>query len=413
MITNVSRDLQLVKIINDPVHGFIEVPRSILRLIDTPVFQRLRRIKQLGLSFLVYPGAVHTRFHHALGAMHLMRQALEVLRNKSVFISDEEYEAALVATLLHDIGHGPFSHALEHEIIPGLHHEKMTLAIMHELNDEFDGNLSLAIEIFEGKYHRTFFHQLVSGQLDMDRMDYLIRDSFFTGVAEGIIGIDRIIKTLYVDEERLVCESKSIYSIEKFLIARRLMYWQVYLHKAAVSAEFMMVNLLKRVRRLFNNGHKIPLNAPLKYFFEHTASPENITTEVLRHFILLDDADIEFAIKQWQFVDDLVLKKLCKGLLNRRLLKIIVQNGNFSSSEIKSYQVNIAEKYNIPEDLIQYFVFTGSLVNQAYLKHAQEPIMISYKSGEIKDLLSASDLQNIYAFSEPVTKYYLCHPEWK
>lgn len=411
MIADLNTNLQLVKIINDPVHGFIEVPRSILKLMDTSTVQRLRRIKQLGLSFVVYPGAVHTRFHHALGSMHLMRQALEVLKNKYVYISDEEYEAALIAAFLHDVGHGPFSHALESVIIPGLHHETMTLAIMKELNDQFSGNLSLAIDIFEGKYHRTFLHQLVSGQLDMDRMDYLIRDSFFTGVAEGIIGIDRIIKTLNVYENKLVCESKSIYSIEKFLIARRLMYWQVYLHKAATSAEYMMVNILKRVRSLILNGEEVHINSPLRYFFHNQIDPSKITEEVMQKYIQLDDTDIEYAIKTWQDHRDYVLSTLCKNILNRKLLKIDIQNENFSQEQIRLRKKQALAIPEISEQIVDYFVFTGSLVNQAYLKHSQEPIMISFKSGELRDLLSASDLQNIYAFCDPVVKYYLCFPE--
>ncbi len=403
--------LKLSKIINDPVHGFIEVPKgTILGLIDTPAFQRLRRIKQLGQSSLVYPGATHTRFSHALGALHLMRQALDVLRRKSVGISDKEYEAALIAILLHDIGHGPFSHALESSIIPGLHHEDMSVALMNFLNEQFHGKLDLAIRIFEGTYPRTFLHQLVSSQLDMDRMDYLIRDSFFTGVAEGVVGIDRIIKTLNVYDERLVCESKGIYSVEKFIVARRLMYWQVYLHKAALAAEYMIVNSLKRARELYRNGSSIFVGKPLEYFFNLDIHPKDLTQDVLVRYIQLDDNNIEYAIKQWQYHPDTILSDLCKRLLSRNLLKVNLRNTPFDEEEIRQYQTEAMHNCNYTSEEIDYFVQTGKISNQAYLKESQEPIMIWFKSGELKDLVDVSDVQNIAALSEPVVKYFLCYP---
>lgn len=407
-----EKNLKHPKIVNDPVHGFIEIPRGIiLDLIDSPSFQRLRRIKQLGQSSLVYPGAVHTRFNHALGAMHLMRQTLDVLRRKDVAISAEEYEAALIAILLHDIGHGPFSHALERVIIRNLHHEDMSLALMHQLNEQFDGKLSLAITIFEGNYSRHFLHQLVSSQLDMDRMDYLIRDSFFTGVVEGVVGIDRIIKTLNVYDDKLVGESKGIYSFEKFIVARRIMYWQVYLHKAAMSAERMMVKILERARALFEADKPIFLAENLRYFFETAISPENLDDEVLRRFIQLDDTDIDFATKKWQKNPDWVLSELCKRLLTRRLIKTRIQDEPVTAERIEQERKAFAAKNGCTIEEAAYFIFAGEVANQAYLKDSQEPILIWFKNGEIRDLASASDMQNITALSQPVVKHYLCLPE--
>lgn len=407
-----EKNLKHPKIVNDPVHGFIEIPRGIiLDLIDSQSFQRLRRIKQLGQSSLVYPGAVHTRFNHALGAMHLMRQTLDVLRRKDVAISAEEYEAALIAILLHDIGHGPFSHALERVIIRNLHHEDMSLALMQQLNEQFDGKLSLAITIFEGKYSRHFLHQLVSSQLDMDRMDYLIRDSFFTGVVEGVVGIDRIIKTLNVYDDKLVGESKGIYSFEKFIVARRIMYWQVYLHKAAMSAERMMVKILERARALFEADKPIFLDENLRYFFETAISPENLDDEVLRRFIQLDDTDIDFATKKWQKNPDWVLSELCKRLLTRRLIKTRIQDEPVTAERIEQERKAFAAKNGCTIEEAAYFIFAGEVANQAYLKDSQEPILIWFKNGEIRDLASASDMQNITALSQPVVKHYLCLPE--
>ncbi len=406
-----KKSFRFTKIINDPVHGFIELPRGILlKLIDTPAFQRLRHIKQIGLSSLVYPGAMHSRFNHALGAMHLMRQALDVLRRKSVDITDEEYEAALIAILLHDIGHGPFSHALEFVIIPDLHHEDMSLALMHYLNEQFDGKLSLAIDIFTGNYEKQFLHQLVSSQLDMDRMDYLIRDSFFTGVAEGVVGIDRIIKTLNVHNNQLVCESKAIYSVEKFIIARRLMYWQVYLHKAAVAAEYMVVNILKRARELRDQGKDVPIHGPLAFFFNQKVQKGDITQEIIEKFIQLDDTDVEFTIKQWQAHPDYILSSLCKNVVSRRLLKIKLQNDPFKEKDIQEYKEALMTKEGFSQEEVKYFVFTGELVNQAYFQNSKEPIMVWFKSGELQDIVTASDMQNLGSLSHPMKKYYLCHP---
>lgn len=399
------------KIINDPVHGFIEIPRGlILNLIDTPAFQRLRRIKQLGQSSLVYPGAVHTRFNHALGAMHLMRQALDVLKRKKVEISKAEYKAAQVAILLHDVGHGPFSHALEHVIIPNLHHEDMSLALMHYLNKHFKGKLDLAIDIFEGKYSRPFFHQLVSGQLDMDRMDYLIRDSFFTGVAEGIVGIDRIIKILNVHDGNLVCEDKGIYSLEKFVLARRLMYWQVYLHKAAMAAEYMIVNILKRVRMLVAAGEKVYLDENLGFFFHSSISAEELNKKVLNKYIQLDDNDIEFAIKKWQFEKDPVLSDLCRRIQSRQLFKVQMKDKPFHEGKIHRERKKFAEKNNISIEDAAFYIFSGEVSNQPYVENSREPIIIKFRNGELKDLSEATDLPNIHALATPVVKYYYCSP---
>lgn len=380
-----------------------------LSLIDTPVFQRLRRIRQLGQSVIVYPGAVHSRFSHALGAMFLMRQALDVLRRKKVDISKKEHKAATIAILLHDVGHGPFSHALERVIIPGLHHESLSLALMRYLNRRFEGKLDLAIDIFEGNYHRPFLHQLVSGQLDMDRMDYMIRDSFFTGVAEGIVGTERIIKTLNVFDERLVCEDKGIYSLEKFVVARRLMYWQVYLHRAAMSAEYTMVNILRRAKELVEAGEPVYLDDNLGFFFRNAI--DTLTDEVLERFIQLDDTDIEFAIKKWQYAEDRVLSDLCRRLLSRQLLKLRLSPEPFDEAFVGERRLWLAQMWQMTEAEAAYYAFGGQVSNQPYFENSSEPIMIWFKNGGLKDLSSASDMGNIHAMAEPVVKYYLCMPQ--
>lgn len=363
------------------------------------------------MSSLVYPGAQHTRFNHALGAMHLMRMALDVLRRKKVKISKKEYKAALIAILMHDIGHGPFSHALEHVIIQGMHHEEMSLALMHYLNKKMNGRLDLAIEIFEGKYERNFLHQLVSSQLDMDRMDYLIRDSFFTGVVEGVIGTDRIIKVLNVFDNQLVCEDKGIYSIEKFIVARRLMYWQVYLHKAGMSAELTMVNILKRARHLYEANEKLFLGANLEFFFKHNITAENLDDTVIENFIQLDDTEIEFAIKQWQHNPDPILSDLCKRILGRNLLKLKIQTEKVSEEDLAKKRAQFLEQTDFTEEALDYYIFSGTVANQAYLENSQEPILIWFKNGGLKDLATASDIQNIHTLAAPVVKYYFCYPE--
>jgi HD superfamily phosphohydrolase len=382
-----------------------------LSLIDAPAFQRLRRIKQLGLSSAVYPGAVHTRFLHALGAMHLTRMALDSLRRKGVEISMEEYVGTLVAILLHDIGHGPFSHSLEYSIIRGMHHEQMSLALMEYLNRQFGGDLDTAISIFNGTHERPFLHQLVSSQLDMDRMDYLIRDSFFTGVTEGVVGMDRIIKTLAVRDDKIVVESKGIYSVEKFVVARRLMYWQVYLHHAALSADFMLGNILKRARELFEAGETLWLDENLAYFFKNPISPDKLTDDVIERYISLDDNDIEFHIKKWQFHPDQALSELCRRVMNRRLLKIRLNNSPFSDKKLEKKQEEAIAQFGFSPETLEYLVFKGQVSNLAYHSENNEPIMILFKNGKLTELAKASDMGNITALSEPVVKHYLCWPE--
>ena len=395
------------KIFNDPVHGFIEVPRGILlELIDSSEFQRLRRIRQLALTSLIYPGALHTRFHHALGAMHLMKEALMVLKGKGIEIQEDEFLGAQIAILLHDIGHGPFSHALENVFLPGWSHEAMSIKLMHQLNRKYEGALSLGIEIFENRYSRPFFHQLVSGQLDMDRMDYLMRDSYFTGVAEGTVGADRIIKTLMVVNDQLVVEQKGIYSVEKFIIARRLMYWQVYLHKAVIAAEYMLINILVRAKELFQQERLNWCNEPLSYFFQPAEHLENADDkDTLTYFLQLDDEDILYAIKQWQKDSDPILSRLCKGLLNRQLLKVRLQNEPVLSAEIEK------AKENIPTSDAHYLCFTGSVSNLAYLGDNKEPIGILSREGIIQNLAQASDSYNIEVLSSSVKKFFFCAPD--
>ncbi|MEM7038622.1 MAG: HD domain-containing protein [Bacteroidota bacterium] len=401
--------MKLNKIINDPVHGFIEIPRGLLLdLIDTDVFQRLRRIKQLALSSLVYPGAVHTRFNHCIGAMHLTGLALDTLRSKGIDISDEEYEATLIAILLHDIGHGPFSHALESVILQGLHHERMSMAIMGYLNDQFDGRLSLAIDIFEGKYPRPFLHQLVSSQLDMDRMDYLKRDSYFTGVVEGQISTSRLIKTLNVVDENIVVESKGIYSVEKFIVARRLMYWQVYLHRAVLAAEYMIVNILKRAKELMYLSQPVWKNEALEFLFsQNTILQPEITPEIIRRYIELDDNDIMVAVKEWRKSDDRILRMMCTGLLRRRLIKARIQDEPFDPHMVERYRKRCKKFYGLDDHEVGFLVFTGEISNLAYLPNKNDQIGILYKDGSIQNIAEASDMHNIGALSKPVTKHFM------
>jgi len=400
-----------IKIFNDPVHGFIEVPKGILLdLINHPYVQRLRRIKQLALSSYVYPGAEHTRFNHALGAMHLTQLALNVLKNKNIPITENEFQATLISILLHDIGHGPFSHALEHVLIPNLDHETMSLELMKRLNSEFKGELELAMKIFNNQYEKKFLHQLVSGQLDMDRMDYLMRDSFFTGVVEGIVGTERIIKTLYVVNNQLVVEEKGIYSVEKFIVARRLMYWQVYLHKTAVTAETMLVNILKRVRFLFQNQKIHWIDENLAYFLSLNPMQE-IDDETVGRFINLEDMNILYAVQQWRYEKDKVLSDLCSRLLSRKFFKLQMQSIPFTEKTIKNKKSFFQQKYQLSEEDIPYYVYTGELSNQAYFSSNQNDILISYKNGELKSILEASDISHFQGLAENVIKYYMVTPE--
>ncbi|MFZ4672043.1 MAG: HD domain-containing protein [Flavobacterium sp.] len=400
-----------LKIFNDPIYGFITIPNSLIYdLIQHPYFQRLRRISQMGLSYLVYPGAHHTRFHHALGAMHMMQKAVEVLRFKEVVISKEEENALYIAILLHDIGHGPFSHAMEHSIVEEVNHESISLLFMNQLNEEFGGQLQLAIQVFKGEYHRKFMLQLISSQLDMDRMDYLKRDSFYSGVAEGNINSDRLIQMMNVVDDVLVMEEKGIYSIEKFLMARRLMYWQAYLHKTSLVAELTLTKTLQRAKELLNKGIAIECSRPLKYFMEHKITLENISTTDLNTFSQLDDYDIISALKEWKYHDDFILSSLSKMIINRDLSKVKLNNEKFPTEVLEEMTIRFAKEHNITQQEAKYFIFKGKIKNQAYSKNA-EPIRILKKDRSIEDVVEASDQLNLKALSKPVTKYFICFPK--
>ncbi|WP_299889727.1 HD domain-containing protein [uncultured Lacinutrix sp.] len=402
-----------LKILNDPIYGFITIPNSLIfDLIEHKYFQRLRRITQMGMSYLVYPGAHHTRFHHAIGCMHLMQKAIQVLRFKGVEISDEEENALLVAILLHDIGHGPFSHAMEHSIVNGVSHEHISMLFMEALNAEFNNDLTLAIKIFKGEYHRKFMCQLISSQIDMDRADYLKRDSFYTGVAEGNINSERLITMLNVKNDELVVEDKGIYSVEKFLVARRLMYWQVYLHKTSLSAEQLLIRVLKRAKELTKKGIELPASKSLKYFLDNEINIKDFSLEVLGTFSKLDDYDIVSAMKDWQYHDDFVLKNLCYMIINRDLLKVKIKKKSIKPALLLQHKKDLIEKYSISEDEADYFVFTGEISNQAYTQKKQG-ISILHKNGKIEDIVKASDQLNLKALSKPVTKYYICYPKEK
>lgn len=334
-----------LKILNDPIYGFITIPNELIfDVIQHPYFQRLRRVSQMGLTYLVYPGAHHTRFHHALGCMHLMSKAIQVLRFKKVAISEEESTALLLAILLHDIGHGPFSHAMEHSIVESITHEEISLAFMQELNKKFDGKLGLAIQLFKGDYKRNFFNQLISSQLDMDRADYLKRDSFYTGVAEGNINSERLITMLNVVNDELVVEEKGIYSIEKFLLARRLMYWQVYLHKTSLVAEQLLVRVLKRAKELTQKGISLSASRPFNYFLSNQIDDTNFNLEELKIFAQLDDYDIMAAMKSWMHHDDVVLSNLCKMIINRNLLKITLSTSPISEADFNKLKEDTKQK---------------------------------------------------------------------
>jgi len=400
------------KIINDPVYGFITIPSELLfDIISHPWFQRLRHVKQLGLTDFVYPGAQHTRFQHALGAMHLMKQALDTLKSKGVEISDDEHEAAIIAVLLHDIGHGPLSHTLEHTLLHSIKHESLSYLFMQRLNKEFNGALNIALKIFQNTYKRKFFHQLVSSQLDIDRLDYLKRDCFFAGVMEGTIGVDRIISMLTVHNDQLVVEEKGILSIENFLNARRLMYWQVYLHKTTVSAERMMVNVIRRAEHLVKSGENLSASEPLRMFLRHTYVLENFKdkAEVLNAYGLLDDNDIWGAIKLWRSHPDFILSTLCKMLLERRLFQIKLGTEAIRKEQIETIREKVTQTFGTLRSESSYFFSYGSVSNEAYAEG--QKINILMKSGELVDLAQASDLPNIKAISKIVKKNYLCWPK--
>jgi HD superfamily phosphohydrolase len=401
------------KIFNDPVYGFVTIPTEFLfDLIEHRFFQRLRRIQQLGLTGFVYPGALHTRFHHALGAMHLMSLALRTLKDKGTKISAAEGEAALAAILLHDVGHGPLSHALETAIFQDVPHEQLSLYLMQRLNEEFKGKLDLAIAMFQGSYSRPFFHQLVSSQLDMDRLDYLNRDSFYTGVAEGRPGADRLIKMLRVVNEQLVLEEKAVYSVENFLVSRRLMYWQVYLHKTVTSAEQMVIRVVQRARDLARQGVEVPANSCLGYFLGRAVTLLDFEKDdkILSHFVELDDYDIWSAIKSWAGHPDKVLSYLAKSIVHRHLLKIVLAPEPFDEDFRLGIQELIEEQFQLPAEEAALLMITGSLRNSAYNADG-EPIEILTKKGDIVNVMDASDLPNIRALSQRVEKFYICYPK--
>lgn len=401
-----------LKILNDPIYGFISIPNSLIfDIIQHPYFQRLRRVTQMGLSNLVYPGANHTRFHHAMGCMHLMQKAIRVLRSKQVRITDEEEVAVCIAILLHDIGHGAFSHALEHSIVNGIAHEEISLKFMRALNEEFDGKLSLAIQIFEGNYDRAFLNQLISSQLDIDRLDYLKRDSFYTGVAEGNISSDRLIAMMNVVNDELVIEQKGIYSVEKFIIARRLMYWQVYLHKTGLVAEQTLVSVLKRAKELASRGEDLFASKALRYFLYNEVRQDNFSKETLEIFSRLDDYDVLLSIKEWINHDDPILARLCKMIIHRNLLRIELQDEPFDSAYVSNIKARVKREFDLSDEEMTYFVYDKQISNQAYFTN--KPILIYTKNGELKDIAAASDQLNVQALAQPVTKHYLCYPKMR
>lgn len=401
------------KIINDPVYGFITIQSELIYdIINEPVFQRLRRIKQLGLTEYVYPGAHHTRFHHALGAMHLMGEALNNLRQKGHHVWDLEFEACCIAILLHDVGHGPFSHALEHTILKEVPHEQISLAIMKKLNKKYEGKLSLALEMFSNNYHRPFFYQLISSQLDVDRLDYLQRDCYFTGVSEGTIGSDRIIKMIDLVDDQLVVEEKGIYSIENFLNARRLMYWQVYLHKTAVSAEQMLILIIKRAQEIASQGSTIFSTPSLSTFLKEKVTAKQLLSDdkYLNEFELIDDSDIWGCLKVWMHEEDHILSTLSKMLLERDLFKVKLSNDKITKIEKHRIKEGISTNYNLSKKDAGYFMSGGEVSNSAYVAKGQS-IKIKTKDGELVDIAQASDLPNIKAISKIVKKYYICYPK--
>lgn len=401
------------KIINDPVYGFITIPSDLVYdLIEHRYFQRLRYIKQVSMTHLVYPGALHTRFHHALGAMHLMTLAIETLKGKNIEISKEEEEAVIIAILLHDIGHGPFSHSLEHTLVEGVSHEHISHLIMNELNNEFSGRLTLAIDIFQDQHPKHFLHQLVSSQLDTDRMDYLNRDSFFTGVSEGVISFDRIIKMLNVANNQLVVEQKGIYSIEKFLIARRLMYWQVYLHKTVVSAEQMLIKTLKRAKYLSLEGDDLFATPALSHFLKNSINQVTFEENVdhLYYFSQLDDTDILASLKVWAHHEDTILSMLCKGIMSRNLNRVEMSNEIPKDSYISELRKLAMDKYKLSEEDTEYIIYSQTVSNSAY-QAGEGHIQILMKNGSIQDITLASDLSNLEVLSKKVQKHIVSYPK--
>jgi len=402
------------KILNDPVYGLINIADDIIfDIIEHPYFQRLRRIKQLGLSHLVYPSAVHSRFSHAIGTMYLMGEVLQYLRQKGHDISDEEMESARIAVLLHDIGHGPFSHALEYSVVKCVSHEELSLVFMESLNEEFNGKLSMAIAIFKDTYPRHFFHQLVSSQLDVDRLDYLRRDSFFTGVSEGVIGTQRILKMMEIVDDKIVVEKKGIYSIENFLNSRRIMYWQVYLHKAVLMAEHLLMKILKRAKEVHNNDEVLFASPALAYFLNKEISKEMFgnKTLALKNFSLLDDFDILSAIKVWaQTANDKVLRDLSERLINRKFFKIEFSTTEFSESKIAKKKEDCKKKFKLSDEEVEYYVFTDHTSNHLYSNEGGS-IEILSKNGKIKDIAEVSEQLSASKLKKPVKKYFICYPK--
>jgi uncharacterized protein len=397
------------KIINDPVHGFITIDDPLIfEIISHPYYQRLRRIHQMAFASLVYPGAVHTRLHHSLGAYHLMGLALNELRSKGIEITKEEEQGAKIAILLHDIGHGPYSHALEKKLIRGVHHEDISILILQLLNEQFNGQLKIAIDIFTGEYHKPFLHQLISGQLDVDRMDYLTRDSFFTGVIEGAIGYDRILKMLTVYEGELMIEEKAIYTVEKFLVSRRLMYWQVYLHKTVIAAEKMLVNIIERAQQLIASGIDLQAASNNLNFFLKEHKPGDSFIRHLERFAQLDDTDVMCTIKNWCGHFDPVLGRLCKGLVDRKLLKVKLQAEPFDELLVTALRKDVSERLKISEEDAGHLVFTGEAVNTTY-NPLDERIKILYKDGTVSDISRVDNALIHQQVSSPVKKYYLCY----
>ena len=404
-------NLKKIEIFNDPIYGFIHIQNPLIyKIIEHPYFQRLRRITQMGLSYLVYPGAHHTRFHHAIGCVFLMQKAIETLRFKDIDISKDEEEALCIAILLHDIGHGPFSHALENSFVKGVHHEDISLQIMHKLNNEFGGKLSLAIQIFKNEYHKKYFYQLISSQLDMDRLDYLKRDSFYTGVVEGNINAERLIAMLNVKDDALVIEEKGIYSIEKFIVARKLMYWLVYLHKTSLAAENVLIKTILRARELLKKGIDLPMSKALQYFLSNNIEQHNFNNESLNNFLNLDDLDILSALKSWLNNSDYILSTLSKSIINRKIPKVKMQDHEFSNQFFEKKINTFSQTLPIEQDNIHYFVFKGFVQNKAYKKN-EKSIQILMKNGHVFDIGSASEELNFQSLSNSVTKYFICYPK--
>lgn len=403
--------MKKLKLFNDPIYGFITIKNPLIfKIIEHPYFQRLRRISQMGLSYLVYPGAHHTRFHHVIGCTFLMQKAIDVLRLKGVEISEREEEALLIAILLHDLGHGPFSHALEGCFVQGLGHEEISIMYIKELNDEMGGQLDLALQMFKGDYPRKFMNQLISSQLDMDRLDYLKRDSFYSGVAEGNLNTERLISMLCVSDDQLAVQEKGIYSVEKFILARRFMYWQVYLHKTGLAAENILTKIIKRVRELLENGSEVPMSPVMRVFLKNRIRGEEFDSTLLETYSRLDDSDVLQGMKSWCDHEDPVLAYLSRSIIDRRLPKIEMDDHPFGQDRIDEIRKRVKEKLGIPDADLDYLVYTGEVSNMAY-KTEPSGIRIALKDGVTKDILKASGTFGIGGLNQKTTRYFLCYPK--